>query len=137
MVFTGDDDFLIPKSLEKCVSFLENNPEYGIVQGNGIIYEMEGESVFGLIKSLGCYELKDNEYESPKERFNLFLSNYWVPEFSVRLTKNHILACKSRNDIQNSGFAEILTSCLSIIQGKSKKVKIKLRWEFLYTFSEI
>ena len=34
-VFAGDDDYFIPKSLDKCVEFLENNNEFTSVHGYG------------------------------------------------------------------------------------------------------
>ena len=37
-VGSGDDDYFIPKSLEKCADFLENNPNYCSAHGNGTYF---------------------------------------------------------------------------------------------------
>ncbi len=122
VAMAGDDDFLIPNSLEKCIEFLEGNQDYATVQGKAVLYTLDRAGAYGRIESFGGYNLGENEYKTPNQRLVYFLSNYWVPEFSVRRTENHIQACDRRDIINDSGFAEIVTSCVSMIQGKSRKL---------------
>ena len=121
-VYTGDDDYLIPNSLGKCIDFLEDNKEYVSVHGQSIVYTLSGDGAYGDITSLGGYRLLDSEFETPSKRLENFLGNYWVVEFSVRLTTNHILVCEQRDIIKDSGFAEVLTNSLTVIMGKSMKI---------------
>ena len=69
-VGSGDDDYFIPKSLDKCVNFLENNPEYSSAHGYGTLLtnnETEGKMIIG-----GRYILKDYFADSASERFKIF-----------------------------------------------------------------
>ena len=46
-VFSGDDDFLVPRGLEKCVVFLNNNPEYLISNYLGVEHvEIKGKTIY-------------------------------------------------------------------------------------------
>ena len=40
-VGSGDDDYFIPKSLDKCVDFLENNQDYASVHGDATFIKYE------------------------------------------------------------------------------------------------
>ena len=121
-VYTGDDDYLVPNSLKKCVSFLEEHSEYSTVHGNSVMYTLSGNGAYGDITAFGPYTLKDSENDAAGQRLINYLKDYWVVEFSVRRTEDHLLACEQRDIIKDSGFAEILTNALTIVLGKSKKL---------------
>ena len=79
-VGSGDDDYFIPKSLDKCVNFLENNQEYSSAHGYGTLLannESEGKLIIG-----GRYILKDCKADSASERVKIFSKLYsqgWCP----------------------------------------------------------
>jgi glycosyltransferase domain-containing protein len=118
----GDDDFLIPNSLSKCVEFLELNPDYATAQGDGIVFVLDRSGAYGNIQSLGPYPLRDNQYEKPSERLLNFMENYWVTEFSVHRTKDFVEDSDSMEAMVDPGFSEVLRCCMSNIQGKSQKL---------------
>ena len=62
--YIGDDDYLIPNSLEKCIQFLETHPEYSTAHGKGIAFSLDQIGAYGNIESLLEYQLKDNELET-------------------------------------------------------------------------
>ena len=126
IAYIGDDDFLVPNSIGKCIEFLEANPEYVSAQGKGAIFSLYGRA-YGEIKGMGPYHLKGCEIEIPNQRLSNFLNSYWVLEFSVNRTEYYRQMCDCR-DTQSAGFisngaiTEILIGCLSLIRGKSKSL---------------
>ena len=50
-----DDDYLVPTTIEKCITFLAQNPAYSSVHGKGIIAESRSSS--NLIDAVGNYPL--------------------------------------------------------------------------------
>ena len=57
VVFCGDDDYFLPKSLDKCVDFLENNPDYSSAHGYGtfinyILFSSDGEDIIQYFQRL-------------------------------------------------------------------------------------
>ena len=39
--YSGDDDYLVPKSLVKCAEFLSHNKDFRTAQGNAIIFQLQ------------------------------------------------------------------------------------------------
>jgi len=122
VAWTGDDDFLIPLSLQKCVEFLETNHDYVTAQGKAFVLKLDRSGAYGNIQSCGPYSLLDNQYETPSERFLHFMENYWVTEFSVHRTKDFVEDSDSMEKMLELGFSEVLRCSMSNIQGKSKKL---------------
>ena len=84
VVFSGDDDYFIPKSLDKCVDFLENNPDYSSAHGYGT-FIIDDESD-GKAKISGRYIVNDYKADLAYERFKMFSNHFSVLYFSVHRT---------------------------------------------------
>lgn len=127
VAFLGDDDLFVPEGLKDCIEFLESNPHYSAAQGQAVLFELDREGAYGEIEILGRYFIKECELETPAERLNAFLADYWVLDFSVHRTDAYRATCDCR-DMESSrflvdgSFAEILTGCLDLIRGKAKKL---------------
>jgi len=125
IAFIGDDDFLVPNSLGRCIGFLEANPEYVSAQGKGVLFSLDKKGAYGNIESLGLYSSRGCEVEAPIQRLHNILNDYWVLDFSVFRTEEYrqIYDCRniqSTGFISDGAFTEILIGCLSLIRGKSK-----------------
>tara|TARA_B100002003_G_C14084985_1_gene521926 strand:+ start:145 stop:1215 length:1071 start_codon:yes stop_codon:yes gene_type:complete len=127
----GDDDFLVPNSIEKCIAFLEDNQEYATAHGKAVLYTLDRVGAYGRIESFGGYNLGENEYKTPNQRLVYFLSNYWVIGFSVHRTKEFNQAYEQCDVLQDDRFTEVLNGCISIIHGKSKLI------DCLYLFRQV
>jgi glycosyltransferase domain-containing protein len=129
--YSGDDDFLIPNSLGKCITFLETHPEYSTAQGKGIVFSLDRKGPYGNIGSLGSYFLKENECETPTQRLFQYANDGWNSEFSVHRTEEFLQACETRAILPDGGLCEALTNAISFIQGKSKQL------DCLYLFRQV
>jgi glycosyltransferase domain-containing protein len=129
--YSGDDDFLIPNSLGKCITFLEAHSEYSTAQGKGIVFSLDRKGPYGNVESMGSYFLKDNECETSTQRLFQYASEGWNSEFSVHRTEEFLQACEARDILPDGGLCESLTNSISFIQGKSKQL------DCLYLFRQV
>tara|TARA_B100001250_G_scaffold162201_1_gene139327 strand:+ start:14892 stop:15929 length:1038 start_codon:yes stop_codon:yes gene_type:complete len=119
--YCGDDDFLIPSTLDECANFLDNNKEYSNCHGTGLIFNTNDDPLKGPIESVVDYNLYANELSDPLSRLKLYFSEYW-PIWSVRRTDEFKESLRYLKDISVESFREITMGCLPIIYGKTKKV---------------
>jgi len=87
-VFSGDDDFLVPSTLSKLVSFLENNPAYSMATGYRIAFLLNKTGPYGKVEKLEIVMQPDLDKPLPMERWvnymNLAISNqYYVQRKTV------------------------------------------------------
>lgn len=122
VVVSGDDDYFIPKSLDECVDFLENNSEYTSVHGYGTFIKYE-ENVEKFIIG-GRYNLNEYKADSACKRLKIFSNSYSVLSFSVHRLKIFKKTYKNidKLPVYPTLFEEILPTFMSAILGKSKKI---------------
>jgi glycosyltransferase domain-containing protein len=122
-VLGADDDFFVPKSLDSAVDFLENNPDYSTVSGESLSFCLDSQCSHGKITFLGEYPRTTIDDDDMSCRLIKHLSNYAPTWYSVHRTNSLI---NYWNILQNYPgdivFFELLPSCLSIIDGKAKKM---------------
>jgi glycosyltransferase domain-containing protein len=121
--YSGDDDFLILSGVHKAISFLESNNDYSTAHGEALMFTMEGAGVYGKITNCAPYNLGESEEETSSQRLFKFIRNYWVPQFSIHRTNEFIEAFEPFSTLTDRSFTEILCNCISIVQGKSKKLE--------------
>jgi glycosyltransferase domain-containing protein len=117
----ADDDFIVPDALDRCVDFLEENADWAIAHGRTTAVRVldtgEGNEIVGAY----TYPQRTIDSADPVERLEDHLRCYTATYYSVhrrtQLAKNLQLANDQTIDYR---FGELLPSCLSIIQGKSK-----------------
>lgn len=122
VAFVGDDDFLVPNSLGKCVTFLENNPEYRTAQGKGMIFSLTSNGSDGQDLIVDPYRIGDAQGEMPTQRLTEFLSHNWATIFAVHRTKEFYEDYENIELLTNLQFTEIMADCMSIIRGKSQQL---------------
>ena len=123
VTFAGDDDFVLPKSIKKAEDFLNCNPDYSTCHGKPVLFTMDqNNGISGRIQSVVPYHLLESAFDSPLERIENFLDQYWVSIFSVHRSEEFQEDLKDMNKIPLECFREITLSSLSIIQGKSKRL---------------
>ena len=120
--FCCDDDFLVPNSLGECALFLEANSDYSTAQGKAALFTLSCEGAYGQIESLGAYKIKESRGQTPSDRLDHFLGDYWVPQFSVHRTKEFLEDHDNVEKLTEMGFCELLPNCRSIVRGKSKRL---------------
>ena len=79
--FCGDDDYLVPTTIEKCITFLAQNPAYSSVHGKAIIAESRSSS--NRIDAVGNYPLPVRPEETGSLRILNLGGEYRVNLFAV------------------------------------------------------
>jgi glycosyltransferase domain-containing protein len=121
--FISDDDFLISETLNKAVKFLEDNPQYSVVQGEALIFSLKSSGPYGEFLGTGRYNLRAVEEDSAVQRLKNHLNNYSVTLFGVCRTQDWRRMYREVNTIKDKRFADELLPCsLSVIYGKVKKL---------------
>lgn len=118
--FVGDDDFLVPNSLNRCSAFLKNNPDYRTVYGLGFVFTVDQEAVHGKITSLGKhFGGKEITSEEPSKRLDTFSANYWPP-WAVHRTSELKEDVARTETILDGSFQELRLAFIIVLRGKVK-----------------
>ncbi len=133
-VYSGDDDFFVPDSLEKCIEFLENHKEYSGANGKAVLFSVNNKKE---ICSISGYKLKSIEADTASQRFRDFMMDYFVAFFSVyradvckRMLRDASLV-PTKSPVSVSFMGEVMPSSLSVILGKIKQL------DCLYLFRQM
>ncbi|TKK68920.1 TIGR00180 family glycosyltransferase [Ilyomonas limi] len=125
VVMCADDDFIIPKSILACVSFLEENKDYAIAQGLSIRYEKESLAR-GNIELGAIYgHIKCIEPDEPLQRLYNMFENYRAVVYAVFRT--YVLQQSYQgagSQIKNLFLNEYITAFIPILYGKCKEIPI-------------
>jgi glycosyltransferase domain-containing protein len=126
VLFCADDDFIIPSSILKCISFLEENKSYASAQGNAIHYKKrsryEGFVELNLLYDETSFEISD---EDPFKRLYDLFHPYRSIIYAIHFTKNLCFAYKDLpNGMTNLYLNEYLAAIVPIIFGKHKALPI-------------
>ena len=122
-VLGGDDDFFIPRALGRAVEFLETHSDYSVAHGDAAGFTLKSDRVYGQIAGVSRYNQTTVDHESAAKRVYDHLAGYSATWYSVQRTdqlRKNFRKAAEFGDI--AYFAELLTSCLSLVQGKVKKL---------------
>jgi len=118
----GDDDFLVPRSLEKCVRFLDSNQEYIGAHGVGATLFVERSGACFKVRLISDSMLSSREEETASKRLLNHLgkiSNVLFCVYRTRILQNmfeHI-------EVPDHSFAgDLLPGCLAVVEGKIKEL---------------
>lgn len=119
----SDDDFFILHRLKDAVEFLQAHPDYSVVHGEAVLVGLKSGSAHGEIAWVSPYPQRTIDQISGSQRLMNHLNQYSTTWYSLQRTeqlrKNWQQAAELNLDVY---FGELLSSCLSIIQGKAKKL---------------
>lgn len=138
-IFLPDDDFFVPDSIEKCIRFLENNPDYSCAWGKTVMFKLEKDGAYGRLHALsGANKGLNNSVtgESVKERICFHARHYAAVFVGVCRTGMLKKALRNSQALFNtakskefewgttpfSAFSEVLTSFSMLVQGKGKSL---------------
>ena len=72
-MYICDDDFLLNSTLQKCVEFLNENPDYTSVGGRALMLDVNDS---WKIQSISEYSLSSLDESSPIDRLRILANNY-------------------------------------------------------------
>lgn len=135
--FLPDDDFYVPEAIEKCMSFLNDHPEYSCAWGKSVIFTLKDKGAHGRFNALGvsnsntAYSVEDDK---AKERLFFHIKKYTSVFVGVCRTEMFKKALRNvwemgklaeTKDIKwwtVEQFGEIVTSFSLVVQGKIKTI---------------
>jgi len=124
-VLWADDDFLVPRSLESGVRFLNQNPDYSIVHGESALFQMEHQGHQKAIRWIEPYPQRSlTDSKASRRLLDHLGGHYSVVFYSIHRTENlrKNMSLGFRHGFDRDARAELLSGSLSVIQGKTKKM---------------
>ena len=119
----GDDDFLIPNGLEKCIAFLEDHSEYSTAHGICVNVRLKSSGAFGDIESSHFSPQPILEQETDAERWIGYMRNGNSIQYSVPRTEIWRRMYRDVASIPIHYFGpELLPCSMSNILGKVKGI---------------
>jgi glycosyltransferase domain-containing protein len=129
--FCADDDFICPNALDQCLVFLQAHSGYAAAQGCYVTFSIqttERRNAFCPQRLVAPPPLDQND---PAERLMCHLTNFFPTFYALHRREQlfeNLQTAMSHTD--ENRFAEILPSCLTVIQGKVR------RFDTLYSMRE-
>lgn len=124
VVLCGDDDFIIPGTIEQCVRFLQEHTDYVSAHGRVVMSTFLSPEYRRLHYGLCTYsynQLRTEDSDSPILRFQNYFVEGGSSYYSVCRRINLRDSLRSAYDHASCyHFMELLKECLNLIQGKVK-----------------
>jgi len=126
VVLGADDDFFTPRGLQNAAEFLHANSDFSLAHGKSVTFELAPGPVYGDTLRVANYPQRSIEHSTASERLLDHLTRYSTTWYSMhrleQLRRNMQTVAKLQ--MEPVSFTELLPSCLSLIQGKSKKLDV-------------
>lgn len=123
VVICADDDLISPRFFEYGIEFLEKNKDFSIAHGESYLFDTTSNYDRNVINCISPYYQRSILDETSTERLMNNLNDYATTFYSIHRTENlkrNIDLCYSCKLDYN--LSELLLSCLSVINGKVKKI---------------
>ena len=123
-VYIGDDDYWIPDTLNDCVRFLENNPDYETAIGKSITFKVEANGAYGKLKELHDYYRYPIEGETASERLFDYVGPHLTSIIGAVIKTDKMLKYYQDSfEVPDTSIrGEFLPSCFMVIGGKHKVI---------------
>jgi glycosyltransferase domain-containing protein len=123
LAYVADDDFIVPESLKQCVRFLEDNADYSIAHGRGLVFNLDREGAYGKIVQAGPYRQPRIEADQASQRLLEYLNDYSVAIFSVQRSDDWRDIYRDIHTVEDRAVGgELITCLLTVAKGKAKEL---------------
>ena len=117
-----DDDFFTPEGLQAAVAWLQAHDDYSIAHGSSVVFHLNDALVHGELENMVPYKQSTCEQGTAAERLLYHLDSFATTWYSVERTNKLREHWQSAAPARRLAIRELLPSCLSIIDGKSKRL---------------
>lgn len=123
VVWSADDDFLVPRALQRAVTVLEARPDISAVHGEAVLFGLAPGQTSGPVLWTSRYRQEAVEDGRAAVRLITFMSAYFPTIYSVHRTET-LRWCYQRviEFGLDSMFGELLPSCVPVIRGRIAKL---------------
>lgn len=124
VVYSGDDDILIPSSLAQCAAFLEDHPEYSAAHGLRIAYKLKGGGEFGEIEHINHVQQHIWKSEKASKRWVGYVRHAFSTQYYVHRKETWKRMYKDIGSVPSFYLGtEFLPCSLTAILGKVKQLE--------------
>ena len=124
VVYSGDDDFLVPSSLAQCAAFLEEHSEYVAAHGLRIAYKLRTKGEFGEIEQIAYVQQHKWDSEKASERWLGYVRHAVSTQYYVHRKETWKRMYRDIGYVPNSYLGgEFLPCSLTAILGKVKQLE--------------
>ena len=126
VVVGADDDFFTLRGLRHASDFLQRHSEFSLAHGRAVTFELNPGPVYGNHLAVASYLQRSIEHPAAAERLLDHLAHYSTTWYSVHRTADlrQNMRTVAELDMEPVSFTELLPSCLSVVQGKAKKLEV-------------
>lgn len=122
-VYAGDDDFVIPTTLEKCAHFLSQHPDYSAAHGIAVSVQLECSGAQGPLSRVNYMESHILESDSAMERWIGYIRHALSTQYYVHRTETWRQMYQDIPQVPSRYWGtEVLPCSLSAILGKIKEL---------------
>ena len=122
--FVADDDFLVPRALERCAKFLQENPGYSAAHGVGIALQLETSGPYGRLKAAWHYDQAEIGSNTAAERLAEYEGRPAGTQFSLHTTESWRIMYREVTTVRDVAFGtEIIPCYLTVMLGKVKSLE--------------
>lgn len=123
VAWNADDDFLIARTLERAVRFLEEHPDYAVAHGEAVTFSVRADGAHGEVTAVGRYGQTAVKQPSAAGRLLAHLGAYAPTAYSVHRTPHLAESYARVVEYEFDGFfGELFASCLPLAYGKAVKL---------------
>jgi len=123
-VYSGDDDFLIPKTLEKCTDFLEAHSDYSAVNGISVAVTLAGPGAYGEMTAAHYVGAHHLESSRATERWRGYVHQAISTQYYLHRTETWRRMYQDVSKVPSRYLGpEFLPCSLSAILGKIKEIE--------------
>jgi glycosyltransferase domain-containing protein len=134
VVFAGDDDFLVPTTVDRCVAFLDAHEDFAVAHGRAFAFTVQDAAVRGRMTGVRPYRQVASVLPTPRQRLRAHFGDWTTSFYSVQRTDN------VRQIVHTFGkLADDLSACevyfyaANAIRGKA----VKLDANYMYRQVEV
>lgn len=127
IAFCGDDDYLVPTSIERCMAFLDDNPDYSCACGRMVTYTLSGyntgtDTHQGVVTNFWEYYIPSIEHSTAAERLAYYSLHNPLVTYSIFRTNHRAESYRYENVAKKDAslLTELVPNFYSLITGKLK-----------------
>lgn len=123
VAYSGDDDYQIPNCIDKCVDFLEKNPDYVMASGKSVSVRLKNAEIYGEIERIADYPRPEINGKGATQRVTEYFVKVFPTDFYIHRKNEFLESLKGEEEIKDRSFGtEMYRGVMAVIPGKTKTI---------------
>ena len=116
-----DDNFIVPGSIEQCITYLNNNSDYSAARGLGISVKTQNDEPYGELIKCAKKKQPSSDLDTACSRLMSLYGDYSDIHYAIHRTEIYREVLKNSH-IKDNNFFHIMTTANTFILGKVKEL---------------